>query len=143
MASTVLDIGLGSRAAHRARRGATASPPPAAPGLASGLTSRIHFWRGTSGRRHLFSVYSLLDCPPLPPAVYLLVRREADGRREILATGHVDAVHAPSNLATLRQLGAQAEANEVHVCLAADDADLRARIAEDLAPLAMDSTVLN
>jgi len=133
MASTVLDIGLASRAAHRARRiTAETPPPPAAPGLARGLTSRIHFWRGASGRRHLFSVYSLIECPPLPAAAFLLVRREPDGRRVVLESGAVGHAHAPLNLATLRQRGARAGANEVHVCLSSDGGDRRDAIAADL-----------
>ena len=39
----------------------------------------FHYWRGASGRRYLHSVYSLIGCPALPRANYILVRRYDDG----------------------------------------------------------------
>ena len=35
----------------------------------------FHYWRGASGRRYLHSVYTLVGCPALPQANYILVRR--------------------------------------------------------------------
>lgn len=107
-------------------------PAPAASGLAVDLPSRIHFWRGASGQRHLCTVYSLYECPPLPKAVYLLVRRAADGRREVLRVGRVEEDFASLNLAAVRHLSAILGGNEVHVNFAAPDAAHRQDLAEDL-----------
>jgi hypothetical protein len=79
--------------------------------------ARRHVWQGASGREYVHSVYSLIECPPLPQASCILVRRDADGRCRALRIG-VGASDAPTlNLAEVRQCGAQAGANEVHVHL--------------------------
>ena len=84
-----------------------------------------HGWRGASGRVYAHRVYGLIDCPPLPPAGYILVRREGDGRRRPLRIG-VGTSDAPTlNLAEIRRRGAEAGANEVHVCLGGSDAERR------------------
>ena len=71
--------------------------------------------RGASGRLYSHLVYALVECPPLPPAGYILVRRGEDGRRTPLSIG-VTVNSAPTlNLAEMRRRGAQAGANEVHV----------------------------
>src|SRR5215510_11037456 len=41
----------------------------------------FHYWRGASGRRYLHSVYTLIGCPALPRANYILVRRHDNGSR--------------------------------------------------------------
>jgi hypothetical protein len=90
------------------------------------LPSRQHAWRGASGRLYPHHVYALIECPPLPAAGYVLVRRDEAGRRMPLRIG-VAASDAPTlNLAEIRQRGAQTGANEVHVRLDdASDADRR------------------
>ena len=93
----------------------TPAPEPIALGVEQDLPARLHFWRGASTRRYVHSVYSLIECPPLPSAVYLLVRRSKDGQRRVL---HINCGRsdAPTlNLAQVRQRGAQLGANEVHV----------------------------
>jgi hypothetical protein len=104
-----------------------AAPAPAhtgAPGRR--VLARPHVWRGASGRRYAHHVYGLVECPPLPAANYILVRRDAGGRRTALRIG-IGRSKAPTlNLAEVRRYGAQAGANEVHVCLdAASDAERR------------------
>ena len=79
------------------------------------VPARQHLWRGASGRAYVHSVYSLIECPPLPKASYVLVRREADGRRVALHVGLGRSDTATLNLAQVRQRGAQLGANEVHV----------------------------
>jgi hypothetical protein len=109
-----------------------AAPGPAVTallGVPKGLTGQApaqHTWRGASGRLYAHHIYTLIECPPLPPAGYLLVRRDSDGRRTPLRIG-VGTSEAPSlNLAEIRQRGAQAGANEVHVRLdAASGAERR------------------
>ena len=88
--------------------------------------ARRHVWQGASGREYAHDVYGLIECPPLPRASYILVRRDADGRCRALRVG-VGANDAPTlNLAEVRQQGAQTGANEVHVHLdAASEAERR------------------
>ena len=91
-----------------------------------------HYWRGASGRRYLHSVYSLLDCPALPKATYILVRRNADGTRRPLGIGQTVEDSFSLNLALLRHRGARLGANEVHIHLLADTEEARAAVESDL-----------
>jgi hypothetical protein len=85
---------------------------------APSASGHVHVWGGASGQRYQHSVYSLLECPPLPQAVYLLVRRQENGARNVLFIAPALS-HAPSlNLARIRQRGATLGANEVHAYLA-------------------------
>lgn len=93
----------------------------------------FHYWRGASGRRYLHSVYSLIGCPALPRANYILVRRHEDGTREALAFGQTkDEAHS-LNLAHLRHQGAKRGANEVHLHLLAETTEARDLVETDLA----------
>ncbi|MGE0023139.1 MAG: hypothetical protein AB7S70_05840 [Hyphomicrobium sp.] len=97
---------------------------------------RFHFWSGASGRRYVHTVYDLVDCPEIPAANFLLVHRDATGRRTVLALGHLKHNAASLNLAEIRHRGARLGANEVHIHLLGANAhdrrtielDLRARI---------------
>ena len=93
----------------------------------------FHYWRGASGRRYLHSVYTLVGCPALPRANYILVRRYEDGTREALAFGQTRDDAVTLNLAHLRHEGAKYGANEVHIHLLADNSDARALVEADLA----------
>lgn len=81
---------------------------------------RFLFWHGASGRRYVHTVYSLLECPVLPAANFVLVRNGDHGQRQALRFGRL--MHgAPSlNLAEIRRLGAELQADEVHVHLLAN-----------------------
>jgi hypothetical protein len=72
-------------------------------------------WRGASGRDYAHLVYSLIECPPLPMAGYVLARRDAKGRLRPLHVGLGQSDAPTLNLAEVRQRAAQAGANEVHV----------------------------
>jgi hypothetical protein len=88
--------------------------------------ARRYVWQGASGREYAHEVYSLIECPPLPKASYVLVRSDACGRRQALRVGVAGSDAPTLNLAAVRQKGAQAGANEVHVYLdAAAEAELR------------------
>jgi hypothetical protein len=108
------------------------APAPAASGLAHDLPARLHFWRGASGRRYAHTVYGLLECPPLPEAAYLLVRRDACGSRTLLDVGLGESDAPTLNLAQVRQHGASLGANEVHVHFLAETSEQRLRILADL-----------
>ena len=93
----------------------------------------FHYWRGASGRRYLHSVYSLIGCPALPQANYILVRRYEDGRRVALSFGQTKDDIATLNLAHLRHEGAKCGANEVHIHLLAETGEARRQVEADLA----------
>jgi hypothetical protein len=98
----------------------------------AGLDDRFHFWSGASGRRYVHSVYDLFDCPEVPAANFLLVRRDGSGHRSVLAIGHVTHDAGSLNLAEIRFRAARLGANEVHVHLLAPSAQERRIVELDL-----------
>lgn len=129
MSAVVIDFSsararLGPRAAV-ASRSRTAASAQAAP-------HDFTFWRGATGSRYVHTVYSLLECPELPNANVLLVRRHATGRAEVVHIGSVEHDAGSSNLAEVRLTAAKLGATEVHVHLLAADGDERAAIVRDL-----------
>lgn len=107
-------------------------PAPVSLGLPQQVPARRHLWRGASGRRYVHSVYGLIECPPLPKATYILVRRDRGGRCSVLHVGIGESDAATLNLAQVRQRGAQLGANEVHVHFQARSNAARALVACDL-----------
>ncbi|GAB4236969.1 MAG: hypothetical protein Kow0032_22480 [Methyloligellaceae bacterium] len=97
-----------------------------------GVDQPYHYWRGASGRRYLHTVYSLVECPALPKANYILVHRAEDGSRRPLEIGQTRTDTHTLNLAHLRFTGARLGANEVHIHLLAESARERARVEADL-----------
>ena len=97
-----------------------------------GFPHSFHYWRGASGHRYLHMVYSLIGCPALPKANYILVRRYDDGRRAALALGQTKDDATSLNLAHLRHEGAKRGANEVHIHLVADTPEARDEVEADL-----------
>jgi hypothetical protein len=95
--------------------------------------SRLHFWRVDRQQHMLASVLGLLECPPLPAAVALLVARRPHGRREVLAVLNLAAEHPTANLAQVRHRCASLGGNEVHVLGAHLDVIARDALARDLA----------
>lgn len=91
-----------------------------------------HYWLGVSGERYLHSVYTLRDCPALPKATYIMVRRDTNGARRPLGIGQTFEDADSLNLAHLRRQGAQLGANEVHIHLLAETAEDRAAVEADL-----------
>jgi hypothetical protein len=118
-------------AAFRAKRSQESEAPPA-PDKTVSEANRFHFWTGASGKRYVHTVYELFECPPLPAANYVLVRREPGARRKILAIGRVSNSASSLNLAEIRQRGAEVGADEVHVHLLAESAKLAKLIEFDL-----------
>jgi hypothetical protein len=93
---------------------------------------RLHIWRGASGRRYVHGVFRLIDCPELDAAIYILVRRSADGQREALRIDWTRSDAPSLNLASIRRHAAQLGANEVHVHGLAPSAASRSTIVFDL-----------
>jgi hypothetical protein len=94
--------------------------------------NRFHFWTGASGKRYVHTIYDLIDCPTLPPANYVLVRREPGARRQILSIGRVRNASPSLNLAEIRQRGAELGAHEVHVHLLAESPKVSRMVEFDL-----------
>ncbi len=79
---------------------------------------RFWYWRGASGRSYIHSIYEAKDCPPLPGAVYVAVRRLGPLR---IAVG---AGRFPAFFEKARETRGAAfplEADEIHVHLLARD----------------------
>ena len=109
--------------------------PSPEPVLVEALLDRaggVCSWLGASGQRYAHSIFSLIDCPPLPKVVYALVRRDANGTRKVLqiASGTSDA--PTLNLARIRQRAAMLGANEVHAHALARTDDERQLVVCDL-----------
>lgn len=94
--------------------------------------SGVHCWEGASGRGYALNVFGLIECPPLPKAAYVLVRRDADGARHALHIAEGQSEAPTLNLARIRQRGATLGANEVHVFALSADEDERQLVVCDL-----------
>jgi hypothetical protein len=78
---------------------------------------RFWFWRGASGRKYIHSIYAWGQCPPVPGAIFIAVRRIGN-LRQAVAVRRFPAVWEDA-YAEFRKLNA----DEVHVhLLARDDA---------------------
>lgn len=124
-----------SLAEYKSGRNAAAAILGGQPALLDGavdLADRFHFWSGASGRRYVHTVYSLVECPAIPAGNYILVHRDPEGRRLVLAIGRVGNPAASLNLAEIRRRGAELGANEVHVHLLATNAKQSRLIESDL-----------
>lgn len=89
-------------------------------------------WRAASGRRTRHTIYSLIGCPPVASAVYLLIRRDADGAARVLAVRRTRSRFPSLNLARIRRMGARLGANEVHLHGSAKTDDEQAAVLGDL-----------
>ncbi len=119
--SDVRALRLGSRKSHEA-----------VVSFENDTGARFHFWTGASGKRYVHTVYSLFDCPPVEQANYVLVRRAGGAKRTILAIGRLSNEQPTLNLAEIRQRGALAGADEVHIHLLAASAQESQAVEIDL-----------
>lgn len=92
---------------------------------------RFWYWTGSSGRKYIHSVYALEDCPPLPGAIYVGVRREGP-LRIVMGIGRFtpfwDGPLGSGDLSSLRLRGV----DEIHVHLLAKSPEVANAILEDL-----------
>jgi hypothetical protein len=91
---------------------------------------RFFYWTGASGRKYIHSVYALDDCPPLPGAIYVAVRREGP-LRLLMGIGRFSRHrmgNVTSGLAVLRGRGV----DEIHVHLLAKSSEVADAVLEDL-----------
>jgi hypothetical protein len=94
--------------------------------------SSQHIWRGASGTLYVHSVTSLLLCPEMAEANFVLVHRDGNGTARVLRVGCLENTAPSLNLAAIRQLGASLGANEVHIRTLGRTAAIRARVAFDI-----------
>lgn len=99
---------------------------------ASWAAQSVEFWTGATGARFVHTVFGLIECPDLPRSNYVLVCRDADGRRQSLRVGRVESDAPSLNLAEIRQTGAMLGATEVHVHLIAGNEPRRRMVELDL-----------
>jgi hypothetical protein len=95
------------------------------------LQERFWYWQGSSGRRYIHSVYAPDECPPLPGAVFVGVRRDGPMRVAVLVgrfTPFYDGTLAFHDLEQLRAAGV----DEVHVHLLAKSPEAAQAILDDL-----------
>jgi hypothetical protein len=92
---------------------------------------RFWYWTGASGRKYIHSVYALEDCPPLPGAIYVGVRREGP-LRVVMGIGRFtqfwDGPLGSREFAALRLK----VVDEIHVHLLAKSPEVSNAILEDL-----------
>ena len=92
---------------------------------------RFWYWNGASGRSYIHSVYRLEDCPPLPGAVYVAVRREASGKRVVCAVSRFSPALEGVTGCLPAGLTRWHGVNEVHVHLLAEtDAEMNEALAD-------------
>ncbi len=112
--------------AKERREPASARPAPDA------ASTSQHVWRGASGTVYTHTATSLIYCPEMPEATYLLLHRDAGGVARVLRVGTLDSKARSLNLARIRQAGATLGANEVHFRVERTSAAERARIVFDI-----------
>jgi hypothetical protein len=108
----------------------TVRTPKRVPGVEP--ASSLHVWHGASGTLYTHAVTSLLFCPEMTEATYVLLHRDGDGTARVLRVGCLENTAPSLNLAAIRQLGASLGANEVHVRTLGGTATDRARVAFDI-----------
>ncbi|MGH1349392.1 MAG: hypothetical protein ACRBBN_01105 [Methyloligellaceae bacterium] len=104
------------------------------------IEQSFHYWFGASGKRYLHTVYSLLECPCIPKANYILVKSHENGEKSALRIGRTVEDASSLNLAHIRQKAAQLGAGEIHIHVLSDsqqerfitETDLRAGLFSSL-----------
>ena len=102
---------------------------------------RFWYWRGASGSSYIHSIYGMDNCPPLPGAVYVMVRK-LRGMRIALTAGRFPAFWEGTGKTAFGELAAHIGPDEIHVhllarCGAAADGicrDLEAALREEPQP---------
>ena len=96
--------------------------------LESEFSDRFWFWTGLSGKRYIHSVYSTENCPPLPGAIYVMVRRLESGTRVPVRMGRFSPLWDFPLPAEMTD-----GACEIHVHLLAGDESQTVHVYDDLA----------
>jgi hypothetical protein len=97
------------------------------------LASRFCSWRGLSGRRYVFSVYSASECPAFRDAVLLAAVSDHNGRRRMVSVRATGSFPEPIVKRTELELRAYGGNLEFHVHLLASSPAKREVALADLA----------
>jgi hypothetical protein len=89
------------------------------------------YWHGVSGRKYIHSVYDPANCPPLPGAVYVAVKRLGNTRTAV-AVGRFNTVLDKSRQAEERLRLFRLGTDEIHVHLLAKSSEHADAIYQDL-----------
>ena len=81
------------------------------------LASRFCFWRGASGRRYIFSVYSASECPAFRDAILIAAVRDDLGRRRAVAVWEAGLFPEPVLARAIRDLRGYGARLEFHLHL--------------------------
>lgn len=92
-----------------------------------GLGERFWYWRGASGQSYIHSIYARDLCPPVPGAVFVLVRKSGNTRQAV-CTGRFDRDGA----LPMQYAHVNGSDIEVHVHLLARDAGTAEHVLRDL-----------
>ena len=97
------------------------------------IASQFCSWIGQSGRRYVFSVYPVSECPAFPDAVLMAVVRDMTGRRCVVSVRDTGAFPEPVVATVQRELRAFGPTLELHLHLLAASPAERAATVADLA----------
>ena len=92
----------------------------------SGDAERFWYWRGSSGKRYIHTIYKSGNCPPLPGAIYVAVKRTGS-LRMVIAIDRFSPFWDGTFSAH-----ENADADEIHVHLLASDNRIADAILRDL-----------
>lgn len=96
-----------------------------------GLQDRFWYWHGASGRKYIHSVYEPENCPPLPGAIYVAVRREGH-LRIALSVGRFTPFWDGTMMSSEAAHVARRGVDEIHVHLLAKSPVMAEDILVDL-----------
>ena len=96
-----------------------------------GLQDRFWYWHGASGRKYIHSVYEPENCPPLPGANYVAVRREGH-LRIALSVGRFTPFWDGTMMSSEAAHVARRGVDEIHVHLLAKSTVMAEDILADL-----------
>jgi hypothetical protein len=100
---------------------------------------RFWYWQGYSGKSYIHSIYSRHSCPPLPGAIYVVVRN-IDGVRQAIAVGQIPSCIKGSFFNVAGRLTCMQPDEEIHVHLLARDNDVARSVLRDLERALKDAT---
>lgn len=93
----------------------------------TGLGERFWYWRGASGQSYIHSIYAPDHCPPVPGAVFVIVRKTGCVRTAVgIGRFGLDGLAPPGMVTAIA-------GDEIHVHLLARDGDAAERVRSDLA----------
>jgi hypothetical protein len=105
-----------------------------------GFGERFWYWRGRSGQSYIHSIYSRETCPPLPGAVFILVRRDY-GSRVPVRVGRFPFSIEGSRLDIAKLVPGLEVGDEIHVHLLARDSNSAEHVLCDLGRALQDDSV--